>query len=83
MSNKQRFERCAVNLLKKYSTDEGLDTVRVIQAIPEDYNLVDSKNNEIMKYLINVIDHKLTKQINCSIGEKLSAKEHVNVEFKL
>lgn len=79
---KQKWELFAMNILKKYGTNSSLDSARVLKAIPDDYNLFDSRNG-MMKYLNSMLDHKLTTKINSSIGEKLCSKEHKNVEYKL
>ena len=79
---KQKCESFAMKILKKYGNHSALDSTRVLKAIPDDYNLFDSRNG-MMKFLTSMLDHKLTTKINNSIGEKLCSKEHKKVEYNL
>ena len=81
--HRQKYEQSAMNLLKKYACHPSLDTVRVLQAFPDDWNLTNVKDYDLGKFLTTVFDHKLTMQENNSIGEGLSSLDHINVDYKL
>lgn len=80
---RQRYKMSAMHLLKRYATHPSLDTTRVLNAFPEDWDLTDARNYDLVQFLSTVFHHKLTLKANNSIGEGLSSMDHINMEYKL
>ena len=73
----------AMNLLQKYYSHEGLDTVECLKSLPDDWQVLEPNTFDLLTFLKTVFDHKLTVQENSQIGENLSSFEHAVTESKL
>ena len=69
----------ALELLRKYSNTNQLQADRVLNSIPDDWNIC-TDNYNLTEYLIKMFDHKLTVEENTRISSHLSNMETLNCE---
>ena len=80
---RQTYEASAMNLLKQYACHPSLDSIKVLELIPENWLVSKGRSYSLMKFLKTLFDHKLTLQENNAIGEGLSKIELINTECKV
>jgi len=80
---RDKNEKLAMSLLKKYACDPALNSERVLKSFPESWGSTEGNNYTLMTYLSTVLDHKLSLQENSSIGKGLSSMEYRNMKYKL
>ena len=73
----------AMNILQSYASSEGLDQVKILKMLPNDFPIAELGQYNILSFLKTVFDYKLTVQENCKIGESLASVEHWNTEIGL
>jgi hypothetical protein len=65
--------------MKKYSSSGQLKPAKVLDSIPEEWNIV-TRDHSMVNYLKNMFEHLLTVEENVDISERLSNMETLNKE---
>jgi len=75
----EKYKKAALELLKKYSSGNQLQADKVLESIPEDWDISSSEYN-LLSYFTNMFDHMLTVEENTKISSYLSNMECLNKE---
>ena len=74
-----QFKKQGLELLKKYSQTNILDPYKILELIPDDWEII-SENYNLLQYLKNMFDHLLTVEENTRISAHMSNIEMLNKE---
>ena len=74
-----QFKKQGLELLKKYSQTNMLDPHKILELIPDDWEIISDKYN-LLQYLKNMFDHLLTVEENNRISAQMSNIECLNKE---
>ena len=75
----KHFKNHGLELLKKYSQTSMLDPQKILELIPDDWEII-SDNYNLLQYLKNMFDHLLTVEENQRISSHMSNIEMLNKE---
>jgi len=64
--------------LQNHATDEGLDQLKVLKMLPNDFPVSDLTQYNLLSFLKTVFDYKLTVKENVDIGKNLASVENIN-----
>lgn len=76
----QKFEKCAFELLKKYSTHPDLNPTSVMEIIPDAWSLSSASEYSLQLYLHVALSHSLHKSRVAKIIRHLSDMELIQTE---
>lgn len=71
----KKFREQALMLMRGHSTKTHLDPLKVLNLIPEDWDIIKEDEYDLVSYLSSVFDHLLTIEENSKIAENLGKME--------
>eukprot|EP01022_Parablepharisma_sp_SALTPOND_P022285 TRINITY_DN448_c0_g1_i1.p1 TRINITY_DN448_c0_g1~~TRINITY_DN448_c0_g1_i1.p1 ORF type:complete len:947 (+),score=150.37 TRINITY_DN448_c0_g1_i1:3051-5891(+) len=79
------LENYCKSFLKRHATNEKLDAEAVLKAIPEDWGLIEEKDDDdsLLQYLTMTFNDRLGKEISTKIARKANEMQRLDLEGKL
>ena len=78
----EKYRDAALRIMRTHGSKNQLDPLKVIQMIPEHWELRSSEQN-VLSFLSTIFDHMLTIEDNSHISKNLSKMEQLNSEHEL
>lgn len=77
------YEAFCKDFLKRYATDEKMNTEAILETIPDDWTFSGNGDDSLIQYLTLTFNDRLGKQLNAKIAKRALKMEKLDVECTL